>query len=485
MARIAVAGAGIAGLGVALAAGRAGHDVTLIERDDTPLPPDASSAFGWERHGAPQVRHSHALLARLRNLLRDRYPDVLDALFAAGATTLDFVAMLPDDMDRSPHPGDEDLVALACRRTTFEWVLRRIVLRDGAELVHGVAVRGLRCERGGAAPPLVTGVELSDGTTFDADVVVLANGRRGDPGALLRPHGVEVRERSEDTGIVYYSRFFRLVDGAGYPPQVGPIGGDLDYLKFGVFPGDDRTFSVTLAARSRDTELRRRLQDPDTFLRVAEAIPTTRPYVEPDRSLPITDVYVMAGLLNRRRWFLGDDGAPVVLGLHAVGDAHTCTNPLYGRGCSLALVQAQLLADALEEHGLDHEARALAYEAATERDVTPWYRAAVAQDRLGRAQPAGGDGGANGPVEEARDEQAREQAELARSLLRDGLFPALRTDPVVLRAFLRMMNLLAPPDALVTDGDVVTRVMKVYARRGERPPEPPVGPGREELVALL
>src|SRR5690606_12281887 len=108
-----------------------------------------------------------------------------------------------------------------------------------------------------------------------------------------------------------------------------------------------------------------------------------------------------------------------------------------------------------------------------------------AQDRLGRAQPAGGDGGGNGPVEEARDERPREQAELARSLLRDGLFPALRTDPVVLRAFLRMMNLLAPPDALVTDGDVVTRVMKVYARRGERPPEPPVGPGREELLARL
>ena len=150
--------------------------------------------------------------------------------------------------------------------------------------------------------------------------------------------------------------------------------------------------------------------------------------------------------------------------------------------CSLALGQAQLLAGAL---GTGWTTSVRWPEAATGRDVTPWYRAAVAQDRLGRTQPAGGDGGANGPVEEARDEQAREQAELARSLLRDGLFPALRTDPVVLRAFLRMMNLLAPPDALVTDGDVVTRVMQVYARRGERPPEPPVGPGREELLAPL
>ena len=53
----------------------------------------------------------------------------------------------------------------------------------------------------------------------------------------------------------------------------------------------------------------------------------------------------MGGLLNRLRRFTDDDGRPLVLGFHAVGDAHTCTNPLYGRGCSLALVQALLLAE--------------------------------------------------------------------------------------------------------------------------------------------
>ena len=73
---------------------------------------------------------------------------------------------------------------------------------------------------------------------------------------------------------------------------------------------------------------------------------------------PIGGVRPMAGLLNRTRRFLDDDGAPRVLGLHAVGDSHTCTNPLYGRGCSLALVQALRLADALAAHGDDAAARA-------------------------------------------------------------------------------------------------------------------------------
>ncbi|CAN5661401.1 hypothetical protein BH10ACT3_BH10ACT3_16800 [soil metagenome] len=352
MARILVIGAGIGGLGIALTAGRAGHEVVLIERDDTPLPADPDGAFDWDRHGAPQVRHSHAFLARLRNLLRDRHPDVLDALYSAGATPMDFIEMLPEGMDRTAMPGDSELVAIACRRTTFEWVLRSTVLGEGsASLVHGVGVSALlvadpaTADRSGDSTgptdhraPQVVGVVLEDGRELFGDIVVVAGGRRNDLPGMLAAHSIDVAETVEDTGIVYFSRFFRLLDGAEYPPQSGPIGGDLGYLKFGVFQGDNRTFSVTLATRTDDTELRRQLLDPDEFLRVASRIPATAPQVEADRSEPITGVNVMAGLLNRHREFVDADGAPLVLGLHAAGAAHTCTNPLYGRGCSLAVV---------------------------------------------------------------------------------------------------------------------------------------------------
>ena len=483
MARIVVVGAGVAGLAVALTAGRTGHEVVLVERDDTPLPSDAHGAFDWDRRGAPQVRHSHAFLARLHNLLRDRYPDVLEALFDAGATPMNFIEMLPATMDHSPMAGDEDLVALACRRTTFEWVLRHEVLANpSVQLVHGTGVAALEVDAGDHAHgdvPRVTGAILEDGSTVAGDLVVVCGGRRSDVPALLVPHGITVPEVVEDTGIVYFSRFFALRDGAELPPQVGPVGGDLEYLKFGVFQGDNRTFSITLAARTDDAELRRHLLDPDAFLAAAASIPATAAHVESTRSEPITDVHVMARLLNRRRWFL-DDGNPLVLGLHAVGDAHTCTNPLYGRGCSLAVVQAQLLTDALAEHGLDHHARALAFETATEREITPWYRAAVAQDRMTRRDTTRRDRDDDG--DDAASEDPRE---MTRRVLRDGLVPALRTDPVVLRAFLRMFNLLQPPDSLLSDGDVLTRVMAVYADRGSRPAEPSPGPGRDELLATL
>jgi 2-polyprenyl-6-methoxyphenol hydroxylase-like FAD-dependent oxidoreductase len=484
MAKVAVLGAGVAGLGVALAAGRAGHEVLLIERDSTPLPATATEAFDWNRSGAPQVRHSHAFLARLRNLLRDHYPDVLESLYQAGATPMDFIAMLPEGMDRTPLPGDEDLVAIACRRTTFEWVLRRTIANEpSVQLLHGRGVAALLTTQAGLITethgigPQVTGLRLDDDTEVLADVTVIAGGRRQDLPGLLAAQGIQLKETIEDTGIVYFSRFFKLLDGAEFPPQDGPIGGDLGYLKFGVFPGDNRTFSITLAAGIEDKELRGQLSDPEEFIKIASQISAAAAHVEHDRAEPITGVNQMAGLVNRRRLFLDEGGEPVVLGMHAVGDAHTCTNPLYGRGCSLALVQAELFADSLKAHGLDHRNRALDYEAATRKEITPWYRAAVAQDQLSAASP-----NADAP---ATEKPANDPSQTAREFLRDGLFPALRTDPVVLRAFLRMFNLLEAPDSLMTNGEVITRVLAVFNERENRPPEEPAGPARDSLLIQL
>ncbi len=61
----------------------------------------------------------------------------------------------------------------------------------------------------------------------------------------------------------------------------------------------------------------------------------------------------------------------------------------------------------------------------------------------------------------------------------------MRVDPVVLRAFLRMFNLLEPPDSLMADADVIGRVMAVYQDKDNRPPEPDLGPDRVGLLAAL
>ena len=84
--RIVVLGAGMAGLWSALALASEGRDVVLIERD--PPPPDggAEAVFEhWRRRGASQLRHSHAFLARLHELIAREHPALLQALKRAGA----------------------------------------------------------------------------------------------------------------------------------------------------------------------------------------------------------------------------------------------------------------------------------------------------------------------------------------------------------------------------------------------------------------
>jgi 2-polyprenyl-6-methoxyphenol hydroxylase-like FAD-dependent oxidoreductase len=323
-------------------------------------------------------------------------------------------------------------------------------------------------------------VRLSDGSRVEADLVVAAGGRRSAVTDWLHEIGApDVPEQVDDTGIVYYSRFYRLRPGQEYPPRSGPIGGDLGYLKYGVFVGDNRTFSVTLATPVEDDQLRKLLADPRVFDQTAGHLVATAAWLD-GRAEPIIDtVHVMAGLVNRWREFVVD-GEPVATGIVAVGDAVLCTNPLYGRGCSTAFWGAHLLSEAVVTFDGDSREIALAYDASLRADIHPWYRAGVEQDgearRVAAAMLAGKD----------PDADSSDPRTFMRGVFRDGLLPAMRTDAVVLRAFFRSFNLLDRPEAMATDPDIGARVLAVWQDRDNRPTEPLLGPKhRSDLLDLI
>jgi 2-polyprenyl-6-methoxyphenol hydroxylase-like FAD-dependent oxidoreductase len=482
--RVVVVGGGVGGLGSALALARAGHEVTVLERDAFPDLAGPAEAFEVERNGAPQSHQTHGFLARLQVVLRDRFPDVLDDLLAVGCTTMSSTADLGE-----PRPGDEDLRVLIVRRTTLDWVLRRAVLaQPGTEVRTGVAVAGLVAAPpdaarpdpgepggpdgdGGAAtrPPRVTGVRLATGEVVDADLVVVAGGRRSPLPAWAAELGATVPEEVVESGLMYFTRWYRFPDG----PQAladPKLGGDLGFVKYLGVPGDGGTLSVTLAVRTDDAELRSLLADPERFDLACRLLPGPDGFFAEGPRAPLSGVKPMSGLLNRIRRFVDARGRPLLLGVHAVGDAHTCTNPLYGRGCSLAMVQAVLLADALAEHPDDPAARSAAYEQACAREVEPWFHSAVELDRAG-ADPAGLSGGGSGAGAPGRAMAA--------------VFVAAATDPVIGRGLMRFWNLLATPAEMMGDAELMARMAAVMARPEDYPLPERVGPTREELLAAL
>ncbi len=473
----AVVGSGITGLAAARVLSDRGARVTILERDAEPDAADPASAFAsWQRKGAPQVRHSHAFLGRLRSLLRDKYPDILQGLLDVGAAELDMLAHPPLTLPPlTPEPGDADLVALGCRRTTFEWVVRRNVLvRPGVTLLPGVQVRGLAGDAGG-----VSGLRYDAGAgarTLAADLVIDASGRHSKAPEWLAALGAPTPpEELEPSGVIYYTRFYRFSDGATAPPRSKyPAAADYNWIKYAIFPADGGTFSITFAVALAFPRLKV-LARTGAFDVMCRALPALAPWVDPAVSEPIGDaahpVQAMGGLINRLRRFVVDD-APLARGFFALGDTAYCTNPLYGRGCAQAFLHADLLGEALDAAPDDLAAAARELDRRARAAIEPFYRASVLADR-----------------EAVRKAEGRTPRRLAGRLqarfFEDGLIIATRSDPVVFRAFLRMFNMLETPEKAFGKPDVLWRSLRVLLRGKRRNvryllPDPP---DRETTIA--
>jgi 2-polyprenyl-6-methoxyphenol hydroxylase-like FAD-dependent oxidoreductase len=484
---VLVVGAGIAGLCCGLALGRSDRQVVILERDGPPPPGGADEAFhDWKRTGVGHLRQSHAFLARLRNIIRDDHPQLLADLAAAGVRDLTFENMLTDQQREAyvPAPQDAELTIITSRRTTLELVMRRYVeTLPNVSLRPGVFVRRLMTERAADGTLQVTGVRADEGgreVEIHADVVVDAGGKGADLVDQLREAGAQVPEFTESAGILYFTRHYRLRPGRSEPPRTSgapPASGDLGFLKFGVFPGDNGCFSITVCAPEIEYEIRKAVMRPEVFQHITELLPGLARWTHPDQAEPTSKVFGMGDLICRWR-DLVVEGKPAALGYFAVGDNLTRTNPLYGRGCSFAAVAAYRLREALDGSG-DPLTRARAYHDAVWQDLRPFFDLMLKQDRdaLKRAGAALSPG-----------HRASLRGRVLKSFAEDGIAIAVRQDVDLLRKAMRGFHMLEHPQAWLKRPGNLAQVLRCWARGKRRnaayyPPK--AGPGREEMMRAL
>ena len=483
--RILIIGAGMAGLFSALALAGPGRRVEVLERDPPTPTGGADEAFAdWNRRGVGHLRHSHAFLARLRNLVKAHHPTLMDELRAAGCQEIKFADGLPAaSKDRyRPEPGDEILTVITSRRTTLELVIRRYVERmPGVILRSGVNVTGFLGALDGEGRFVCEGLRLKDGETEleeRADVVIDGAGRTSQGFDWLAERGVTCDEEAEDAGILYYTRHWRLLPGQNPPERsAAPGAGDMGFIKYGVFPADNGCFSVTISVPEIEETLRLAVMRPEVFDRICSLIPGLAPWTATDKSEPISKVFGMGDLKSRWRMTV-KAGKPLALNLFFAGDGLARTNPLYGRGCSFAAIEAYMIADALAASA-DPAARALAYQAAVDEGLRPYFRAMRDLDRQA--------------IRRARNTldpnyRPRLRARLMKSFAEDAIAPAIRSDPALLRAFMRGFHMLEPSTAWLkrpaTLGSVLGTWMKPKALKQKYYP-PKLGPDRTEMFAAL
>ncbi|TFV89867.1 FAD-dependent monooxygenase [Blastococcus sp. CT_GayMR16] len=316
--RVAIIGAGPAGLFLGGALAGRGHDVIAVDRDTRP------PAGHWPRPGVMQFHHAHAFRPQVGRALGREWPAALDAWLARGAEPITF-----DVPGMGVVPAGH-----RSRRDTFERALRAT-----ADTVPGLTVAQGHVDGVISSAGRVRGIVV-DGSPVEADLVVDASGRSGRSVDALRAPA----SAGGPCGMAYVDRQYRLHDGAEPGPMSNQLAwqGDFDGYQVLVFLHEQGHFSVVLVRPTADPALKD-LRHQTAFEAVCRAIPGLAAWTDPERAAPVTDVLPGGPLYNTYRGQRGRDGRPCIPGLVSVGDAVATTTPIFGRGVATTFLQVQQL----------------------------------------------------------------------------------------------------------------------------------------------
>lgn len=438
-----VLGASMSGLLAARVLSRHARRVTLVERDR--LCGEAAA-----RKGVPQGGHAHGLLANGYRIIEGYFPGTMDELEALGATRGDMVGdFLWFQYGRWKLRHRSGLRGIIMSRPCLEAAVRRrvlalpnldVVAADGLAPVLDEARRevvGLRIRRPGAAPEML-----------GADLVVDASGRGSQTPAWLEANGFgRPDEDAVRVDVGYATRLFARRRGdlydsfgaivAGAPPT------DKRYGCAMAIEGD--RWMVTLSGIAGDHPP----ADVTGWTDFASslAVPALHDLVAGAEPLSGIETYRFPA--NRRRRY--DRMRRFPGGFLVVGDAVCSFNPIYGQGMTVAASEAEVL-DAALAQGLGglHER----FSASARRIVDiPWAIATGEDLRYpevaGRRPPGAG--------------------LMGRYLER--VHARAAADPMVCRRFFDVVNLLAPPAALLAPA-IAWRVLAHRAPAGLGSPQP-------------
>lgn len=434
-----VIGAGVGGLVAARVLSEFYTRVTILDRDTIPTDP-------VPRKCVPQGRHAHALLAQGALAFDTLFPGFTAELIGRGAPSADVGTTVRWVLGGHRFtPSHSGIRAIGASRPLIEWQLRDRVRAIGnvsvAESCTAVDFTGDQAGR------RVTGVTVRQGSRrvpVAADLVLDASGRSSQTQPWLESFGCgRPPEERMTIGLAYVTRHFRRepahlggANGLGVGPTPGLPRGGL------ILAQENDTWVATVVGYAHDEPP----VQPDDFAAFAAALPAPEFGRLVAEAEPLDDPVRYRVPTTIRRHY---ETIPLPESYLPFADAICCFNPIYGQGMTVAGTQALALRRSLSE----------GVEALAPRFLHRIRR--VIDDAWTMAS----DSDLNLPcVEGRRSSRTRiSNAYTAR------VHRAAATDPAVGAQFLRVINLLDRPTALLRPA-IAARVL-----RGNLRPAPAAG----------
>lgn len=440
--RAVVIGASMGGLLAARVLSDHYAQVVLVDRDHLPEAVEP-------RRGVPQGRHLHSILGAGDDILKELFPGIRDDLDAAGAasTRIGRELRFITPYGELPRVDVTEPGLCATRPLIEDAVRRRVLAHPAVELRDNTDAAGVMVDGDGR----ISGVRLvargdHQELPLSADLVVDASGRSGRSVAWLDElgHG-RPPEDTIHSSMGYASCRYRL---AGTP-------------------GADR-FVVVTARPDRPRGMAAVVVEHDTWMVTLFGYGSHQPSGAAEDFLPQLAAVAPADLLAAVRG--GEPLGPVVThrtptsirrnfqrmrtfprGLVVFGDALCCFNPIFGQGITVAAQQSIALRSWLHD-GSD--------------DPRAFFR--LAASAVGAAWDIVS--GADLSIPDVPGDRPLSLRLTNRYVAR--LQAVAVADPVVAHAYLRVVNLLDPPQALLRPA-VALRVLRPRAAAAAAPRRAP------------